>query len=67
MSEVLGPEEPSEPTPPEEDTMRGGEMAPNAPLTERQKEAVQKIRNNCGHPRKEEFLRALRLGRATEQ
>eukprot|EP00969_Alexandrium_andersonii_P160978 7114228-Alexandrium_andersonii.AAC.1 len=66
MSEVLDPEEPSEPTPPQEDTVRSSGMAPNAPLTERQKEVAQKIHNNCGRPSKEEFLRALRLGRATE-
>ena len=35
-------------------------------LTEAQKKCLQDIHNGCGHPSKEEFLRALRLSRATE-
>ena len=31
------------------------------PLTSSQKKVIQNIHNNCGHPSKEEFLRALRL------
>ena len=34
------------------------------PLTSSQKKVIQNIHNNCGHPSKEEFLRALRLSRA---
>ena len=34
------------------------------PLTSNQKKVIQNIHNNCGHPSKEEFLRALRLSRA---
>ena len=34
------------------------------PLTTNQKKVVQNIHNHCGHPSKEEFLRALRLSRA---
>ena len=34
------------------------------PLTSSQKKVVQNIHNNCGHPRKGELLRALRLSRA---
>ena len=33
-------------------------------LTSSQKKVIQNIHNNCGHPSKEEFLRALRLSRA---
>eukprot|EP00969_Alexandrium_andersonii_P307960 13612579-Alexandrium_andersonii.AAC.1 len=52
VPEALGPEEPPDPALPEDDTVHSGEMAPNAPLTERQKEVVRKIHNNCGHPSK---------------
>eukprot|EP00969_Alexandrium_andersonii_P003466 149179-Alexandrium_andersonii.AAC.1 len=38
VSEALDPEEPPDPALPEDDTVHSGEMAPNAPLTERQKE-----------------------------
>eukprot|EP00969_Alexandrium_andersonii_P233682 10316908-Alexandrium_andersonii.AAC.1 len=38
MADVLGPEEPSEPPPQEEEAVHGGDVAPNAPLTARQKE-----------------------------
>ena len=34
------------------------------PLTSSQKKVIQNIHINCGHPSKEEFLRALRLSRA---
>ena len=34
------------------------------PLTSSQRKVSQNIHNNCGHPSKEEFLRALRLSRA---
>ena len=34
------------------------------PLTANQKSVIQNIHNNCGHPSREEFLRALRLSRA---
>ena len=34
------------------------------PLTANQKSVIQNIQNNCGHPSREEFLRALRLSRA---
>ena len=34
------------------------------PLTSSQKKVIRNIHNNCGHPSKEEFLRALRLSRA---
>ena len=33
-------------------------------LTANQKRVIQNIHNNCGHPSREEFLRALRLSRA---
>ena len=32
-----------------------------SPLTANQKRVIKNIHNNCGHPSKEEFLRALRL------
>eukprot|EP00969_Alexandrium_andersonii_P309731 13688068-Alexandrium_andersonii.AAC.1 len=38
VSEALDPEEPPDPAFLEDDTVRSGEMAPNAPLIERQKE-----------------------------
>jgi hypothetical protein len=34
------------------------------PPTQAQKNQVHKIHDNCGHPQKEDFLRALRFGRA---
>lgn len=34
------------------------------PLTEEQKRVIHKIYVNCGHPSKDEFMRALRLSRA---
>jgi transposase InsO family protein len=34
------------------------------PLTSAQKKVIQEIHNNCGHPSREEFLRALRLSNA---
>ena len=34
------------------------------PWTSSQRKVIQNIHNNCGHPSKEEFLRALRLSRA---
>ena len=37
------------------------------PLTANQKSVIQSIHNNCGHPSKEEFLRALRLSRARSE
>ena len=37
------------------------------PLTANQKRVVQNIHNNCGHPSREEFLRALRLSRARSE
>ena len=33
-------------------------------LTEEQKRVIHKIHVNCGHPSKDEFMRALRLSRA---
>ena len=41
-----------------------GETIVQKPLTSSQKKVSQNIHNNCGHPSKEEFLRALRLSRA---
>ena len=41
-----------------------GETIVQKPLTSNQKKVIQNIHNNCGHPNKEEFLRALRLSRA---
>ena len=41
-----------------------GETINQKPLTSNQKKVIQNIHNNCGHPSKEEFLRALRLSRA---
>eukprot|EP00969_Alexandrium_andersonii_P088831 3919635-Alexandrium_andersonii.AAC.1 len=38
VSETLDPEEPVDSAPPEDTTVHSGEMAPNAPLTARQKE-----------------------------
>ena len=40
------------------------ETSARKPLTSSQRKVVQNIHNNCGHPSKEEFLRALRLSRA---
>ena len=40
-----------------------GETIVQKPLTSSQKKVIQNIHNNCGHPSKEEFLRALRLSR----
>ena len=37
------------------------------PLTSCQKKVIQNIHNKCGHPNKEEFLRALRLSRARRE
>ena len=37
------------------------------PLTTNQKRVIQDIHNNCGHPSREEFLRALRLSRARSE
>ena len=37
------------------------------PLTGNQKRVIQNIHNNCGHPSREEFLRALRLSRARSE
>ena len=37
------------------------------PLTANQKRVIQNIHNNCGHPSREEFLRALRLSRARSE
>ena len=34
------------------------------PLTEEQMRVIHKIHENCGHPSKDEFMRALRLSRA---
>ena len=48
-------------------TMKNGdddETIVQKPLTSSQKKVIQNIHNNCGHPSKEEFLRALRLSRA---
>ena len=36
-------------------------------LTANQKRLIQNIHNNCGHPSREEFLRALRLSRARSE
>ena len=36
-------------------------------LTANQKRVIQNIHNNCGHPSREEFLRALRLSRARSE
>ena len=41
-----------------------GEAIVQKPLTSNQQKVIQNIHNNCGHPSKEEFLRALRLSRA---
>ena len=48
------------------DDENGGDNGTNVqkPLTSSQKKVIQNIHNNCGHPSKEEFLRALRLSRA---
>ena len=48
------------------DNENGGdsETIVQKPLTSSQKKVIQNIHNNCGHPSKEEFLRALRLSRA---
>ena len=48
------------------DNENGGdsETIVQKPLTSSQKKVIQNIYNNCGHPSKEEFLRALRLSRA---
>ena len=43
---------------------KGYENQATRPLTEAQKKVVRDIHVNCGHPSKEEFLRALRLSRA---
>ena len=45
------------------DNENGGdsETIVQKPLTSNQKKVIQNIHNNCGHPSKEEFLRALRL------
>ena len=37
------------------------------PLTANQKCVIQNIHNNCGHPSREEFLRAPRLSRARSE
>ena len=37
------------------------------PLTANQKRVIRNIHNNCGHPSREEFLRALRLSRARSE
>ena len=37
------------------------------PLTANQKRVIQNIHNNCGHPSRGEFLRALRLSRARSE
>ena len=37
------------------------------PLTANQKRVIHNIHINCGHPSREEFLRALRLGRARSE
>eukprot|EP00974_Lingulodinium_polyedra_P058941 5673984-Lingulodinium_polyedra.AAC.1 len=42
------------------------EPVARAPSSQAQKDIIQKTRNNCGHPSKEEFVRALRLARATD-
>ena len=48
------------------DNENGGdnETIVQKPLTSNQQKVIQNIHNNCGHPSKEEFLRALRLSRA---
>ena len=48
------------------DDENGGdsETVVRKPLTSSQKKVIQSIHNKCGHPSKEEFLRALRLSRA---
>ena len=48
------------------DNENGGDSAAiiRKPLTSSQKKVSQNIHNNCGHPSKEEFLRALRVSRA---
>ena len=45
----------------------GDNTATWKPLTANQKRVNQNIHNNCGHPSREEFLRALRLSRARSQ
>ena len=37
------------------------------PLTANQKRVIQNIHNHCGHPSREEFLRALRLSRTRSE
>ena len=37
------------------------------PLTANEKRVIQNIHNNCGHPSRQEFLRALRLSRARSE
>ena len=48
------------------DNENGGdsETIVQKPLTSNEKKVIQNIHNNCGHPSKEELLRALRLSRA---
>ena len=51
------------------DDENGGdcETSVQKPLTSNQKKVIQNIHDNCGHPSKEEFLRALRLSRAPQE
>ena len=51
------------------DDENGGESETSVqkPLTSSQKKVTQNIHDNCGHPSKEEFLRALSLSRAPQE
>ena len=51
-------------TPLDNENRGDSETIVQKPLTSNQKKVIQNIDNNCGHPSKEEFLRALRLSRA---
>ena len=49
---------------PDDENGGDSETSVQKPLTSSQKKVTQNIHDNCGHPSKEEFLRALRLSRA---
>ena len=54
-------------TPLDDENGSDSETIVQKPLTSSQKKVIQNVHNNCGHPRKEEFLRALRLSRADQR
>ena len=49
---------------PDDENGGDSETSVQKPLTSSQKKVSQNVHDNCGHPSKEEFLRALRLSRA---